>query len=262
MKKEIDRIALGSVDIYMIEFTSNKISDIPADNVIETDANHIGRTKNGGTVTYTPTFYTAKSDDGKASRTELTEETASLSFGLITFNGNTIEKLVATSTTEITDGKRRTRMGGIANKNDKVYLIRAVHKDKEKGDVKYTLLGKNVGGFLESYQPGQETTITPNITAEPFDDGTLLVKDEYDVVGVSISGTTDTVAVGNTITLTADTAPSGETVTWASTDTSNATVSNGVVTGVAAGTATITASITVDGSTYTDSCIIKVTAGV
>lgn len=259
-KSEKETIAIGSVDIYMIEATSNKIEDIPADNIIEAPENHVGRTKDGGTLTYTPTYYTAKSDDGKASRTELTEETASLAFGLITFDEETIGKMIPTSRTSITGGKSRTLIGGIENNNGKVYLVRAVHKDKEKGDIRYTIIGKNVSGFLASYKPNQETTITPSITAEPFEDGTLAVRDYSNTVGVEITGAESTVAVGSTITLTASTAPEGKTVTWTSEDEANATVSTGVVTGVAVGTATIKAAITVDGVTYTDSYIVTVTS--
>lgn len=259
MKKEINRIAMGSVDIYMLVFTGTQVSDIPTDNAIEVEANHIGRTKNGGEITYSTTYYNVKSDDGKAARNELTDDSATISFGLITWNGDTITKLVPTATASISGGKRRTLIGGVANKNDTIYLIRAVHKDGEKGDVRYTFIGKNVNGFAAAYKPGQETTITPNITAEPFDDGRLIVLDESDVVGVSLSVHSASVAVNSTVSLSAVTSPVGETVTWASADTSNATVSNGTVTGVAAGTAAITASITVGGTTYTDTCIVTVT---
>lgn len=260
MKQEINRIAIGSVDIYMQEFTGTSVSDIPADNVIETEANHIGRTKDGGELNYTTTYYNVKSDDGKAARNEMTDDSATISFGLITWNGDTVTKLVPTATATITGSKRRTLIGGAANKNDKIYLIRAVHKDDVKGDVRYTLLGKNVNGFAAAYKPGQETTITPNITAEPFDDGRLVVLDEENAIGVYMTAKTASVAVSGTVTLTASAAPSSATITWASADTSNATVSSsGVVTGVAAGTAAITASITVDGNTYKDTCIVTVT---
>lgn len=259
MKKEINRIALGSVDIYMIVFAGNSISDIPTDEEIETENNLIGRTKDGGEVTYSPTFYNVKSDDGKAARSELTDDEATLSFGIITWNGNTITKLVPTASATISGGKRRTTIGGVANKNDNIYLVRAVHKDKVKGDIRYTMLGKNVNGFAASYKPGQECTITPSIQAEPFDNGTLIVLDEMDIVGVEVVQSTVTVAVGDTVTLTANAAPTTATVTWSSSDVDNATVSDGVVTGVSAGTATITATITVDGTSYTDTCIVAVT---
>ena len=263
MKKEKDRIALGSLDIYMIAFASNAIADIPSDVTLETEENLIGRTKDGGTLTYTSNYYSVKSDDGKAARNELTEDSATLDFGIITWNGDTIAKLVETARTSISGGKRRTLIGGVDNKNDNIYLIRAVHKDKVKGDVRYTMLGKNVNGFAAAYKPGQECTISPQINAEPFSDGTLIVKDEENAIGIDINQTAVNVTVGgDTVTLTAGVAPANATITWASSDTDNATVSSsGVVTAVAAGTATITASITVDGTTYTDTCIVNVAAG-
>lgn len=183
MKKEINRIAIGSVDIYMQEWTGASVNDIPKDDVIETEANLIGRTKDGGEITYTTTFYSVKSDDGKAGRNEMVDDSASVSFGLITWNGDTITKIIPTAASSTSEGKRRTLIGGVANKNDKIYLIRAVHKDKEKGDVRYTIIGKNVNGFAAAYKPGQETTITPNVSAEPFDDGRLIVLDEDDIDG-------------------------------------------------------------------------------
>lgn len=69
-----------------------------------------------------------------------------------------------------------------------------------------------------------------------------------------------TVAVGGTRKITAATVPADATITWASSNTSKATVSDGTVTGVATGSANITASITVDGTTYTDTTAVTVTA--
>lgn len=185
MKEEINRIAIGSCDIYFTEFLGTKISDIPSDTEIEKPENLIGRTKDGGEIKYTANYYTAKSDDGKASRSGLQDEAAEISFGIITWNGNTITKLVSTASATVTsdDGKhkRRTLIGGIENDNGKTYLVRAVHKDKIKGDVRYTIIGKNVQGFAASYKNGQETTITPNIAAEPFENGRLIILDEDDV---------------------------------------------------------------------------------
>ena len=69
-----------------------------------------------------------------------------------------------------------------------------------------------------------------------------------------------TVAEGDTATLTAVTVPDGETVTWTTSDSSVATVSDGVVAAVAEGNAIITASITVNDVTYTDTCTVIVEA--
>ena len=63
-----------------------------------------------------------------------------------------------------------------------------------------------------------------------------------------------------TITLTAETNPAGQSITWTSSDSTVASVANGVVTGEAEGNAIITASITVSGVAYTDTCTVVVTA--
>jgi len=77
---------------------------------------------------------------------------------------------------------------------------------------------------------------------------------------VSVSPTTASIEVGSTVTLTETVLPSNasdKSVTWSTSNSSVATVSNGVVTGVGAGSATITVT-TVDGS-KTATCAVTVT---
>ncbi len=80
-----------------------------------------------------------------------------------------------------------------------------------------------------------------------------------DVTGVSLNKTSTTIVEGSQETLVATVSPSNATnknVTWTSSNTSVATVSNGVVTGVNRGTATITVT-TVDGG-KTATCSVAV----
>ncbi len=79
------------------------------------------------------------------------------------------------------------------------------------------------------------------------------------VTGVTLNKTSATLTVNETLTLTATVLPSDatdKTVSWASSNTSVATVSNGVVTAVGAGNTTITATTT-DGG-YTATCTVTV----
>lgn len=87
--------------------------------------------------------------------------------------------------------------------------------------------------------------------------GTIL--DEPVTPSVTLDKKTLTVQEDATATLTATTVPADAEVTWASSDGTKASVSDGVVTGEAEGNANVTASITVDGETYTDTCAVTVT---
>ena len=258
--QENGRIRLGSMDFYVIEFTGS----IPADSVIEQEDNLIGRTKNGATVSYTSDWYTATSDDGKAKKSKLIGESANIGYGNITWNGNTLSKLVATSRVSEAGGKRTVKIGGVANDNGKRYLIRGVHRDTVDGDVRITGVGVNTGGWDAVFNPSQETVINPKFEVEPRldDEGTLLIYEEEVIepmIGVFLNTHELEVEEEDTATLTATTQPSGEAVTWTSSSAS-ATVSSGTVTGVSEGTAIITASVTINGITYTDTCTVTVTA--
>ena len=68
-----------------------------------------------------------------------------------------------------------------------------------------------------------------------------------------------TLAEGDTKTFVTNVKPEGASVTWASSNSSVASVSNGVVTAVSEGNVIITASITVSGVTYNDTCTVIVT---
>lgn len=69
---------------------------------------------------------------------------------------------------------------------------------------------------------------------------------------------TVTVNKEGTTTLEAVTVPSDASVTWTSSDSTIASVSDGVITGEAEGSAIITASITIEGVSYTDTCTVIV----
>ena len=69
------------------------------------------------------------------------------------------------------------------------------------------------------------------------------------------------IEVDEELQLTAVTTPSGETVTWTVTSGGTyASVTNGLVKGLSAGSAVVQAAITVDGTTYTDTCAVTVSA--
>ena len=177
---ENKRIPLGSGEVYVYKYTGT----IPADSVIEVEANRLGHVTGGASVTYTPTYYTAKDDLNKARKTILTDEEAKLGMGLITWNANTLKKFCANGTvtetegTSGTPGKRTLRIGGIANQNLEYYVIRFVNHDPVDGDIRITIVGSNQAGITMTWAKDKETALNPEYVAEPMEDGTLIIYEE------------------------------------------------------------------------------------
>lgn len=98
-----------------------------------------------------------------------------------------------------------------------------------------------INALLASYTPSQPSTVA--------------------VTGVTLDHSTLSLTAGGTSQLTATVAPNNATnkaITWSTSDNGVATVNNGLVTAVASGSATITVTTT-DGS-YTDTCVVTVSA--
>jgi len=168
------RIVLGSGKIFVAELPQTGV--FPADNDFETDANCIGYVSGGASLTYTPSFKTVKSDLGEVSKNFLTEEEVILKSGILTWNTETLNKLVqtgdltTTGTSSVT--ARKLRIGGIANLDNKSYCIRFRH---ELGDNKYlrvSIQGNNTSGFEISFNRDTETVINAEFKATPYSETT------------------------------------------------------------------------------------------
>lgn len=174
-----EKIVLGSGKVYIDEFSAS----IPEDTVIETEENLLGYIQGGATLTYTPTFYEAKDDLGLVSKKIITEETAVLKSGVMTWNGETLKKLCSTArVTEDTEKHIRTvKIGGLGKYDGKKYVIHFVHEDATDGDIRVTIVGSNEAGFELAFAKDKETVINAEFKAQPHDaDGTLIVYKEED----------------------------------------------------------------------------------
>lgn len=166
------RIVLGSGKLYVLDYANA----IPADSEIETDDNLLGLISGGATLEYTPTFYEAKDDLGIVSKKFITDEEVIFKSGILTWNGNTLTKLVATGRVSATETERTVKIGGAANYNGSKYLLHFVHEDSEDGDVRITIVGSNEAGFEMQFQKDSETVINAEFKAQPHDDeGTLVI---------------------------------------------------------------------------------------
>lgn len=182
-KRDAEVITLGSGDLMIKEYSG---SAMPAYTDFDATTDLLGRIQGGATLEYKGTWYDAKDDSGKAVKTIITEEEATLKSGIITWNGKTLEKLVSTARVSEASGKRTVKIGGTANHNGKSYAICFHHTDKVDGDVWIVIRAVNQGGFSLAFVKDKETVIDAEFKCLPLDeDGTLI---EYTEEMTKVSG--------------------------------------------------------------------------
>lgn len=169
--RDAEVITLGSGDLMIKEYTDTfpKYSEFNA----ETDL--LGRIQGGATLEYKGTWYEAKDDTGKVSKTIITEEEATLKSGVMTWNGKTLAKLCSTARVTEADGIRTVKIGGVGNHDGKSYAICFHYIDKTDGDAWIVIRGVNQAGFSLSFVKDKETVIDAEFKCLPLDDeGTLI----------------------------------------------------------------------------------------
>lgn len=174
--RDAEVITLGSGDLMIKEYDATK--GVP-DYTEFTDTDLLGRIQGGASLEYKPTFYEAKDDSGKVSKTIITEEEATLKSGVLTWNGKTLEKLASTARVTENSGIRTVKIGGVANNNGKSYALCFHHTDNQDGDVWVTIRGVNQAGFTLAFAKDKETVIDAEFKCLPMDNaGTLIEYNE------------------------------------------------------------------------------------
>ena len=170
-KRDNEVITLGSGEIYVAEFEGS----MPTVDALCVDDNLLGHIKGGASLEYTMETYEEKDDLGKVSKIITTSEEALLKCGLLTWNGETLTKLVDRGTTTEAAGKRTTKIGGAGNNSNKNYAICFKHTDSVDGNVWVLIKGKNTAGFTLTFAVDEGTVVEPEFKALPHDhNGTLI----------------------------------------------------------------------------------------
>lgn len=169
--KAPERIVLGSGYIHLATFT--KGMTIPDPWEFCKDENRFSYISGGASLEYSSTYSEAKDDMGKVSKTIITEEEATLKTGLMTLDGNTIEKLCDTARVSTsTDGKHRiVKIGGVGNRKGAKYVICFHHVDPVDGDIYIMIVGQNQAGFTFTFAKDDATVIDAEFKALPNLDG-------------------------------------------------------------------------------------------
>lgn len=171
-KRSKESITLGSGKIYLTTFSDT----LPGVEDICKDENLLGYIKSGASLEYTEETYEEKDDLGYVSKVITTSEEALLKCGLITWNGDTLSKLVDRCKTTESEGKRITKIGGTGNAKGGYYAICFEHKDETDGNVWIMIKGRNTAGATLTFASDAGTLIEPEFKAMPHDNAGTLVE--------------------------------------------------------------------------------------
>ena len=170
-KRDNKTITIGSAIPYLMPY----VDTVPTEDEICVEENLLGYIKSGAAVEYTEETYEEKDDLGRVSKIITTTEEALVKMGLITWNGNSLQKLVDRCKVTETDGKRITKIGGAGNAQGKYYVLCLHHPDPVDGDLYVLIVGRNTAGFTLTLATDEGTLIEPEFKAMPQDeDGTLI----------------------------------------------------------------------------------------
>lgn len=170
-KRDKNTITLGSGKLYLQAFAT----DMPTVDTLCKEENLLGYIKGGASLEYTQETYEEKDDLGFVSKIITTNEEALLKCGLLTWNGETLQKLIDRCKSTTASGKRTTKIGGAGNAQGGYYAICFMHEDKTDGNLWIMIKGLNTAGATLTFAADAGTVIEPEFKAMPHDDkGTLI----------------------------------------------------------------------------------------
>lgn len=175
MKGSKEKVTLGSGKVYIDEFTGSipEFEQLLAE--MQKKEKQIGWIKGGASIEYKPTMTTEKDDLGYIMKEVLTEEEATFKSGVMTWNGETLQKLCSTARVTTTGKYRIVKIGGTGNDDGKQYVILFVHEDPVEGNCYLVIVGRNSAGFTISFATDSATVIDAEFGCKPQDDeGTLI----------------------------------------------------------------------------------------
>lgn len=171
-----EQIILGSGDLYVTDFTGT----IPEDTVIEVEENLIGRIKGGASLEYKPTEYEVADDAYKVIKRFVISEETTFKSGVLTWNLEVLNKLIAAGTySDDEAGKRTLKFGGNGARVMKEFLVHFVHTEPGGNKFTITLVGTASNGFSLAFAPDKETVIDAEFKAKGHDaSGTQVIMTE------------------------------------------------------------------------------------
>lgn len=168
MENEKD-ILIGACDVYMYEFTG---TEVPENEVIETEEHNVGHCSSGFTVDYKPTKYDIENQYGVIVKSYVTKEEISAKTGIMSWD---LAKLALFSTAEYSVDKiKKVKQVLFTGKGKalKTVMVRAVHEKENGKKVRFTMIGQGGSGFALAFE-NKEVTIDAELSAIKKLDGFL-----------------------------------------------------------------------------------------
>lgn len=160
-KHDKDEIILGAGEVFVYEFEDTQI---PENNIIETDEHNVGHCSGGFTIDYKPTSYEVLNQYEKIVKKFITKEEISAKTGIISW---ALDKLSLLSTAEYTvDKAKKTRKLLFTGKGKsiKTVLLRFVHTKENGKKIRFTMIGQGGSGFALEFST-KELVVDTEITA-------------------------------------------------------------------------------------------------
>lgn len=162
-------ITLGSGYIYIAEYTDT----IPEDATLETAANQFGYTKGGATLAYETEYTDVEDDNGQVKEQFLSSDTMTFKCGAFMGKPTDIVRICPTAQSTTANNVTTVKLGGVANDNNKKYVIRFKHKT---ADLRVTIVGKNTDGFELTFSADDAVQLEPTFTASAMDSTGVLAE--------------------------------------------------------------------------------------
>lgn len=161
-----NQIVLGSGELYIAAYDADV--GIPADGALEVEENLMGYIKGGASVEYKPTEYEVFDDSYAVHSRFITSEEVTFKSGILTWNVETLQKLIAKGTyaSDAGAGTRTLSLGGKSARLMDEYVIRFVHTYSDSNKLRITLVGTASNGFTLAFAPDKETVIDAEFKAK------------------------------------------------------------------------------------------------
>lgn len=168
--KDKDEVLLGAGEVYLYEFTGDKI---PEDSEIETPEHNVGHCSGGFTVNYKPTKYDILNQYEKIVKSFITKEEISAKTGVLTWNLKNLELLSTGDFSEETSPKKERKLVFTGKgKTLKTVILHFVHEKENGKKIRFTMIGQGGSGFAIEFAQ-KEVVVDAEITAISKLDGFL-----------------------------------------------------------------------------------------